>query len=285
MNWFDQFPESQFPSVSNHDLYVHNIITGLERMSTSDVTVMGITRNSEKILPYTLSRMERMCSMFKWANMTVYTNDNEDNTLKVLEEYKGNYILNTIEENVGRSKHDSVRNFSRTVDMAYYRNNYLKDFRTDLNIEETDYIKDMYVIILDMDVEGGFSYEGLANTFGYNNWDVMASNSYLYRDTEQGPQRLHYDSWAFREFGHEEPHEDEHVNLMEFNRGDRPLEVFSAFGGLAVYKAKTLLDGNPEYLEGDCDHCTLHKQIRENGYKIFMNPSQISLYNKTRYTT
>ena len=58
------------------------------------------------------------------------------------------------------------------------------------------------------------------------------------------------------------------------------IEVDSSFGGVAVYKREALQDvhyiGRDETGVDVCEHVPLHKQIKENGYKIFINPSLIN---------
>ena len=37
------------------------------------------------------------------------------------------------------------------------------------------------VIVLDTDIEGGFSLEGVANTYGQTNWDFVGANGLILR--------------------------------------------------------------------------------------------------------
>jgi hypothetical protein len=105
----------------------------------------------------------------------------------------------------------------------------------------------------------------------------------MYRVVNNGKhERLYYDTFAWRY--HNDPTVyTEKVNLMKYNRGDDLVQVDSCFGGLAIYKRDVITD-DLQYQAHDCDHPTLHAQIRANGHdNIFMNPNQITLYSATRY--
>jgi hypothetical protein len=59
-----------------------------------------------------------------------------------------------------------------------------------------------------------------------------------------------------------------------------PIEVDSAFGGLAVYKREALLAGRYVGLDAagreSCEHVALHAQLRAQGHRIFINPALIN---------
>jgi len=55
------------------------------------------------------------------------------------------------------------------------------------------------------------------------------------------------------------------------------IEVDSAFGGMAIYHRRALDKGQYIGIRKDgteiCEHVTLHRQIKEQGFKIFINPA------------
>jgi hypothetical protein len=59
-----------------------------------------------------------------------------------------------------------------------------------------------------------------------------------------------------------------------------PIEVESAFGGLAIYPRKSLL--NAEYIgvtdkgKEICEHVSLNEKIRKNGFRVLVDPSLIN---------
>lgn len=269
--WISQFPESQFLCKENRKDYINRVILGYELMSSSDVLICGIVRNAEKILPYTLARIERLGSFFKDYSVLLYENDSTDNTLKILQSAKlKNLVVKTEAKNT--SFHEGTTSQDRLQDMAYYRNQYIKEIPKYKDVS--------YVIVLDCDLSGGWSYEGIANSISYNYY-IVGSNSCIYRKRFGRHERLYYDSFAYRNIGVAE-HRPEETNLMCLQRGEEPYAVDSCFGGLCIYRP-ICFHPTVKYEDWDCDHVTLHSQMRKIGYDVYINPSQITLYNFSRY--
>jgi len=162
--------------------------------------------------------------------------------------------------------------------MAFYRNQYLSFVKQWLRNHVCD-----YVCVIDCDLYGGWSYEGVLNTLGHPSWDVVTANGLYYRQTDGKSERLYMDAWAYREVGHEQAHEQPPINRLRFERGEPLHHIWSGFGGMAWYKADIITD-DIEYKAGDCDHPTLHKQLRDKCCdRIYVNPSLITIYNPTDY--
>ncbi len=156
-------------------------------------------------------------------------------------------------------------------DMAVYRNRYV-DF-------VTDHFSDFDVVsVLDTDNAKGFSYRGIASSFSYDDWHVMASNGLLVPDDVPPDKPLFIDSWAYRAVGELHAGAPEQVNKLHLKRGDEPMLLWSCFGGLALYRMSAFNSG-ARYSGEDCEHVCFHQQLRNKGFnKIFLNPSQIVLY-------
>jgi hypothetical protein len=166
----------------------------------------------------------------------------------------------------------SDQSLERRVNMAYVRNKYLEHAKKKY---KSGYKLDV-IIVLDLDIIGGYSYTGLLNSLSYfNNNTCIGSNSIYYQDN----QRLYYDTWAYKDLNNKS---EQDKNLMVFHRGENPFEVDSSFGGLMLYPS-SILKHNIKYDSWDCDHVTLHKQLKDLGYKIYLNPSQIVLYSDHYY--
>jgi hypothetical protein len=160
--------------------------------------------------------------------------------------------------------------------MAIARNKYLEYARSYVRSHNIDYI-----IILDCDLLGGWSYHGVLNSIGQSTpWDIIGSNSLFYLNHKESWIKVFYDSWAFRELGHTEEVDGTDANMFVFNKGEPLIAVNSCFGGLAIYKPHFLSEGL-NYTDEDCDHPSLHNRLAERGYNIFLNPSQITLYNRS----
>jgi hypothetical protein len=267
-----RFPEDlwQIQQKTDRANFNHKVQWGYGIMPLLSFCVAGLARNIGTRLCDSLDRIEELRKGAPDLRWVIYTNDNDDDTLDILKDYKTEHDI-IIEETLKNKFHGSIECADRYRDMAYYRNHYLK------YIAGTD-----YTIVMDLDTDG-FSYDGLAHSIWHMEHDIIdciGSNSLLYREYEGTVQRLYYDTLAyrrpFREFG--SPHDGEELNLMNFNRGEDLVKTQSCFGGLALYRTSSL--ARYEYLSDDCDHVTINRHLD----KVYMNPSQIVLFGDNPYT-
>lgn len=275
----NSFPEALFqPSKANLEEYILRLEVGELKARKSTVAICALARDLGGLVKLTTSRIEKIGEMFNDYSVFVVENDSKDGTKDFLNGWsKKNSKVKISIENFGRIRHEQTHDLQRRADMAFYRNTYLNMLR------DSGFPYD-YVIILDSDLVGGYSYEGVAHTLSFD-YDVVGSNSIFYRETTKDVyHRLYFDSWAFRKLNQEFAHKDSEINVLTFNRGERPFMVNSCFGGLAVYKGHLMLNNDFWYDSSDCDHPTIHKKMRAKGHKVYLNPSQITLYNPTIYT-
>ncbi|MEK6239134.1 MAG: glycosyltransferase family 2 protein [Planctomycetales bacterium] len=273
------FPEAWFPPVEeNQGEYRNTLQQGLERMRGRTAVVTGLARNIAPFLERTQARIERLGGMFADYRVVLYENDSRDDTLERLQQWeRDNPKVSVLTEILGDPIHPTSRCLDRASRMAYYRNQYRQFIRDRF----PDYD---YVIVLDTDLAGGWSYEGVMNTFGRDDWDFVGSNGIIYKRHGMKPNLcLQYDAWAYRELGNEDPLPTKLVNDMFWKRGDSLEPVFSCFGGLGVYRAEAFLAS--QYSGGDIEHVGFHQGIREKGFtKLYLNPSQITLYGRHHRT-
>lgn len=263
-----RFPESLYPSIS--DDYFDRVACGIDKMKRLDITICGIGKNIESNVQNILAKIYRLGSMFRSYNICIYENDSDDRTLSRLVETSArlNMPLTLKHENLKVEPHKQDKSEYRRERMAYARNKYL------------EFVKESsqdYFIVSDLDIITGWSYEGIAHSFSFD-YDVVGSNGLVYEKDENGNFcRLFYDTWAYRTLDDEELPQEE-CNLLNFKRGSDLHNVGSCFGGLCIYKREAL-DDDMCYTKDDCDHVTLHRQMREKGKKIYLNPSQIVVYS------
>jgi hypothetical protein len=265
-----RFPEDlwQIQQKTDRARFNNQVRRGYESMSSLSISVVGLARNISVPLSFNLKRLEalRSCVNLNW---TIYTNDNEDNTLDVLESFKTeNDII--IHETLNNKFHGSVECGDRYRDMAYYRNKYI------------GYIKHDYTLVIDLDIDG-FSYDGLAQSIFFMETmdiDCIGANSLLYREKDGKVQRLFYDTLAFRRLDapHNTPHDGRELNLMSYNRGEDLVHVQSCFGGIALYRTSAIK--GMKYLHDDCDHVTINRRLDN----VYLNPSLIVLFGDNPYT-
>ena len=157
-----------------------------------------------------------------------------------------------------------------------------------------------YIIVVDLDLDGGWSYDGICHSFSYDNWSAMTANGMEYVDatyvssngdefSEYKP--LFYDTWAWRDIKTDMRNipDSAEVNEFNFSRGDEPIEVNSNFNGLGIYKYEEAIDCKFDAVmnnDGSVvnEWAYFHNEMKIRGSRIFMNPSLITLYTPTIYS-
>jgi hypothetical protein len=213
-----------------------------------------------------------LASSFKECYFVIYENDSKDLTPKLLTDWS-NTVKNTkIISEIINATHPvgpSHKAKSRTQALALYRNkchDYISDYIPNID----------YVIAIDLDFMF-YSLEGLFNSIAWmsaseNRINAMAGISYLRKQQNL----VNYDSWAFRHTWWS----DQQSNMPWFGlwypfAGSPPFKVNSAFGGSVIYDSNTYLSA--KYDGYDCEHVCFHKNISQNQYNLYINPSQIMI--------
>ncbi len=269
------FPEDFYiPSSDNREKYFDYISRGEEIAKNIHVLLIHLVRDCVDTIEINIQRLKKLGKYFGSSEIHVFEGDSSDGTKEKLKEYHDIELHNV---DLGLPKCGQDTGLNRRQIMATLRNRYILLIRKKIWFD--------HVIIYD-DVLGGFSYHGVMNSLGWMNElgaDVMGSNSIIYTEDKE---RLYFDSFAFNHLGESlgpdyTKEEQEKLNRMRFERGERPIEVASCFGGLAIYKRRVLVDNC--YSDEHCDHQTINRKIRDGGGKIYLNPSQITLYSPHYY--
>jgi hypothetical protein len=263
----ETFPEGRF-APRDPDAFQAEVAAGYRAMKETSAILCGLARDDAATLPLTIRRIERTGGLFRDYRVVVFENDSRDATPALLKQWAAaNRRVRVISESIAGT---TIARLGRTERLAWCRNRYLDAIR-----QEPAYRPFEYVIVADMDLTGGWSLDGLASSFGRTGWDVMASNSIGYHYL----RRTYYDIYAL------EPRSVlKHGCLQrlvgeawQLRRGNPPVPVRSAFGGLAVYRKDRLIerrysgskDGKPL-----CEHKALNADGR---LRCFVNPSQITV--------
>jgi hypothetical protein len=298
------FPEDIFkPRETKLSIYKHRITVGSDISKTKSVVFCGICRDVEKTIELNLYRINRIGNMFASYDIVIYENDSIDKTKNILASFasgqKNVFILSD-----QRDDQDYKENIINGSDPWHYerckvlsscRNKYL-DY-----IQSSEKVYD-YIFVLDLDILGGWSYEGISHGIfsleNNNNVACVSSYGILTEPTNQlcledlDPFRyLMYDSLAYRP---KEISRGVHIyrlplfNKIQFSRAEDPVFVNSNFGGMAIYKFNSLV--NKRYSaklweEGcvDPDHVCLNRQIISEGSNIMLDPSMVCSYSKHKY--
>ncbi len=277
MNIFDfvQFDEARFAPASHVAANYHrHVQNGYDRMQSAGIVIAGLARNIAHILPATILRVESLGKTFRDYQVVIYENDSSDHTAELLSAWAStNNRVHILSETLDAPVNRPVRCSSRARWMAYYRS-FVHQFIVD-RLPPAD-----VVCLLDTDLIGGWSPDGIANTFGYDNWDFVGSNGMIYKRLGLRSNHLaHYDAWAYRTDEAMTPLSTCQVNAIHFERGEEMLPIASCFGGLGLYRYEAFADG--KYEGEDIEHVGFHRSLIRAGHsRLFLNPSQIVVYGR-----
>ena len=299
-NMNSDFPEELF--INKSPIYPYKITKGESVCKSKKILFTGIVRNAEKALERNIQCMQRTGSMFNDYHIFIYENDSNDATVDILKNYAGSkfdYISENREDKDYKEKIDSGEDpwhFNRCKVLAECRNKYLDYART------TNFNYD-YICVIDLDVKGGWSYQGFKHAIFNLNHDPkcgcvssygVLADKYDELTLEQVPriEYVMYDSFAFRPLNW---NLGIHListpvfNSVNFRPSSDPVEVDSNFGGLAIYKKESILPynyGTKEWDFGyvDPDHVILHRTMKENGWKIILDPNLVVSYAHHKYS-
>lgn len=267
----NDFPEDRFrPTHGLAEEYEKRIHRGRRKMEYRSVVVGGLVRQAGPGIWAALETMERIGKMFDDYRLVVYENDSTDGTSELLSGWwaSNGPDRHAVCEVTGQPKWPSIRDHDRGVQMAEYR----EKLRT--KMVEVGGNGD-YAVVLDTDL-AAYSMDGLANSFGFDEWDAMGS---LGLKRHSSGRMINYDVWAWRNPGHPDQHHWREINPLSWPRGHAPIPVWSCFGGMAAYRMDAFKSAR--YVgDGGGDHYRFHLGMREAGYgRVFCNPSQLTLYN------
>jgi hypothetical protein len=244
--------------------------------------VAGVVRNCARSVKDEVLRIKDALSAAKNTSWLLIESDSTDSTLSALAELKSgisdfDYIsLGTLR--------DKMR--LRTERIAYCRNAYINEMRSNNKYQDVD-----YVVVADFDgMNSDLTAASIASCWERGDWDVCAAN-------QKGP---YYDLWALR---HNEWSPNDCFEQYRFYLNMKQaafkayyasvyarmisvpldadwIEVDSAFGGLAIYKKAAMDPAEYTGLTVDgkevCEHVSFHGKLRQQGYRIFINPRLIN---------
>jgi hypothetical protein len=273
------FPESLFPpSPDRRADYLAACRRGSAAMAESSVVIAGLARNIGRILPAAIERTRRLCSLFADARVIVFENDSHDDTKRQLGRWAtSDERVVAVSEDTSDPPSQGIRCLERARRMARYRTRCQQ-----LVLEHHPGFG--FVIVVDFDAEGGWSTDGIANTFGHAAWDFVGANGLIYRRSGLDVNALrHYDSWALRFDSRRSPLRTVEAARLDYRRGDPLVPVTSCFGGLGIYTTQAFAAGR--YDSCDMEHVGFHASMAAAGFsRMFLNPSQIVVHGRRHRT-
>ena len=262
------------------------------------IVICSIVRDAEKGLRANIPVVKEFVRLWGDYTVIIYENDSKDATKDLLkkwvdEDKKHIYIFmdNRALQRPTPKQSDVKCNpfFSRKriCKMVSLRNQYMEALDTmDISAD--------YIMVVDLDV-AQLNLSAILDTFNSEQeWDAVSANGYSI-----GPnlRRRYHDTYALTEYGDENnPQTEEKIKLLaekygRLKNGDNWIRVFSAFGGLTIYRYNAikglryqLLPNNDSRVEVRCEHYSLYKQMAERGYnRIFINPSMMLKYQNLSF--
>jgi len=268
------FPENAFECRGGtRDAYAKRVSDGYKQMREFRVAICGLCRDVRSHLPRTAARIERLGEMFGDYTVVLYENDSTDATLEFLTDWRSqNSRVDILGGALIGDERPLDPHSDHALRMAIYRNRYR-------NRVLERYADFDYVIVVDANLAGGWSYDGVAHTFGDIQWDAVGSYGLIASfDCQSTARRFrHHDLRSFRTTTSQRSGKGADCVELDLQRGGFFMPVTSCFGGMAVYRIESMRLA--EYGGGDCEHVGFHRRLRQSGLtRIFLNPNQIVLH-------
>jgi hypothetical protein len=196
------------------------------------VIICGVCRNTSAATQNTIRNIEELGSRFQEYSVVIYENNSSDDTAATLGLWASqNPRVQFLSETLPPEKMARAR----TVRIAKARNHILNEVR------KKKYRKFPYLIMVDLDFQSSWPIDEIVDSIHQPfPWDCISANGVR-------PGGMYYDRYAYRskrfpfgpelldyEFWHELPSTGFELEPTPWQR------VFSAFGGLAIYKTDTI---------------------------------------------
>jgi hypothetical protein len=247
------------------------------------IAIASIARNVSDTFHLDLKRFMTAFSDYEIVKWIIVESNSTDGSPLVLEEYSKEYKFIYTESINSSDKHYP----QRTQKLAHARNRYLKIFD---ELQETQKVD--YLVVCDLNnLNNKLTKKAVASCAKISNWGALTAN-------QNGP---YYDIWALRHRHWNDAdcwkrYEDliqfypnkylalwdsVYSKMIKIHPDKAPIQVDSAFGGLAIYKVeylyKCIYVGTNENNQQICEHISFHEQFTKNGGDIYINPALINL--------
>lgn len=257
------------------------------------VIACGIVRNAERNLRHNMPAIAKLSQQFREFRMIIFENDSTDGTKEVLKHWQGilGDKLVVVSEDGGfrspipKSKEVTCNPFfseKRISRMVVLRNQYLQYI-------EDHCLKADYLLVIDLDI-ANFTVDGIMSSFIMGiEWDAVCANCH---SLSPKLKTRYHDTYALVEYGDENnPQTEEKIlslseKYADIKPGDEPVRVYSAFGGISIYRFeaisglryKLVFNDDPR-VEVRTEHFSIYKQMSDRGYtRTFINPAMLVKY-------
>lgn len=256
-------------------------------MLSNKLIIAAAIRSNAKYLPAIFNNINLISSLFSDVKCIFVESDSSDNSLELLNRFKGN------SENV---EIISLGNLEptmplRTQRIATARNVYL---------ERTESLKDVYdtLLVLDTDEVNAeqIEIESILSNFRYADWDMICANQgHLYYDlwALRHPDWMPFDCWERIQNrpSFMSPQAAKEIFLgsrfIHIDQNHPPIKVESAFGGSAFIRINSIKGVRHHGIQNGmqiCEWVPFCKGLNEGNGNIFINPRFINQKNKNEHS-
>ena len=259
------------------------------------IIICGIVRNAERGLKRNIPEIKRLCQMSKGYKVFVYENDSTDMTKKLLKEWHDSDPANVFVSLNDTSAQPTIPSVSDVPSINPFYSQKRIDKMAKLRNAYMQFVDDMgwsadYFVVLDLDV-ARISADNIMSSFVREDWDAVTAFGY---STSPKLKRRYHDTYALTELGDEEnPQTEEKIirnseKYANLNDGDPWVRVFSAFGGLAIYRFESIkgvryeaLENNDPRVQVKCEHYSIYYQMKRRGFdRVYINPAMSLKYQE-----
>lgn len=254
------------------------------QLAQCSIAICGLAKNCARTLPENINFIEELSSLFKLAKVVVVENGSTDSTRVQLNSWaKKNQTVKIVDGGIAVYSADKLTpgvNFYyskyRITRLAHLRNQYLQELKL-------SGISFDYLLVMDFDVDK-ISITGVLDSFAQQkSWDAVAAFGY---SISPRLKRRYHDTFAlvFLENAYLPQTERSIKNIQQDWVPDRKsnnlLPVFSAFGGLSIYKWNLVKNLQYELIrnvdrrvEVRCEHYSICAQLQATaGTRVVLNP-------------
>lgn len=263
----------------------------MKDIQDSSIIICSIVRNAEKGLTRNIPIIKAICSKFKSYKVIIYENDSNDRTKAILNSWQNDdkeHVIALLNNTDNTRTIPSAKNANganpfyskiRINKMATLRNHYMEWI--DENIPE----KYDYFMVVDLDVAQLY-FDNILTSFADDipKWDVVTAYGF---SLAPSLKRRFHDTYALCLLGDENKPQTEKmihdtaIDMAKTLEKSEWKKVFSAFGGLAIYKYElvkglryTVLPNNDTRVQVRCEHYGLIKKMieRKPDLNVYINP-------------
>jgi len=236
-----------------------------------NILICGIVKNCGNKIRLNLNLAIKTGQLFNDYKIIIYENNSTDNTKEELQKFTGieneNIIIISEDIDIPNKEHSQIWSYTEITGSDHpCRIELISNARNKVvaKINSEKYDKFNYVIWIDMD-SNGWDINGILDSFNKKDvWDVIYANN----------PKNYYDMYAYRSqnflFGPEIIGEHFWNNMPNFsiNKNNNLIPVYSAFGGLGIYKKILFKNYKFDFIVNDTIKEVYNKIIYYNRNKI-----------------